>query len=195
MDRVSQLSYRRNQGPRGCVCGLCKRVCTSSWTGVAASDASIWNSKIWSQHSWADQVSKSSPWQFSYHIHEHMHTHGDTRRPLLFVWALTAVLFCSDVWFYLNAFCLSVLTGNTGSPCYRLNTVAWSPSSLASNQASKFSSPLTSCNNLCTPTSNIALFFFLLYGLQLDAMLNWEKNSLQTHIHCYVSPIFNQAER
>lgn len=64
------------------------------------------------------------------------------------------------------------------------------------HQASKFSSPLTSCNNLCTPTANTEFFFFfLLYGLQLDAMLNWEKNSLQTHIHCYVSPIFNQAER
>lgn len=120
-------------------------------------------------------------------------TDGDTRRPLLFTWALTALLLCSDLCLPECLLLVRVLTGNTLGTLLLSEHCGMEPQQPCLHQASKFNNPLTSCNNFLHMYCKHR--FFLLYGLQLDVMLNREKNSLQTHIRCYVSPIFTQSER
>lgn len=85
------------------------------------------------------------------------------------------------------------LTGNTGSALLLVEHTGMESQQPCFHQATEFSNPLTSCSNSRTCTANMA--FLCYHRLQLDVMLNQEKNSLQTRVRCYVSPIFAQAER
>lgn len=107
---------------------------------------------------WADQVSKSSSRQSSHHTQEYMHTQGDMRRPLLFVWALSDLLRPVSTWM------------PPGCPCaywvYRADFATGGMESQhpSFHQVSKFSSPLRSCNDSGIHTENIAIFCYMDYN-------------------------------
>lgn len=179
--------------------GVCMLVCAKESVPAAGQRLQLHmpacgTARIWGQLSWADQASKPSSWQFSptpvnicIHTGRHWWCFCLCGHWLLCRSAQTRVCLPECLLFVRG------LTGNTGLALLLVEHTGMESQQPCFHQATKFSNPLTSCSNSRTCTANMA--FLCYHRLQLDVMLNQEKNSLQTRVRCYVSPIFAQAER